>query len=174
MWLNLTLKGSISPEQSDSQPASQPHNWLVGLVIDLAALCNVWRWKWYQLMLFDCFQFYRAIARHFVASHKPLPPPTPNAVWVLVVLATSVKELSKMVDNSASYPFNSWHTDELWITWNCVELHVINCLPHQDAILQIVNSVYWWLHVHGSWLIFIVWSHTPKSTFIHSNWTYGC
>ena len=50
----------------------------------------------------------------FLVWTYPLPatswlPTIPlHPIEVLVVLATSVKKLSKMAGNSASYPFNSW------------------------------------------------------------------
>ena len=47
-------------------------------------------------------------AHHFVAPNHPLP----IGVLVVFVVATTVKKLSKMVDNSASYTVNSRH-DEL-------------------------------------------------------------
>ena len=48
-----------------------------------------------------------AFARHFVASH--LPPPS-HPVGVLLVLAMLIKNLSKMVGNSASYAVYSIDT----------------------------------------------------------------
>ena len=31
---------------------NSPHDWLMSMVKDLTALCNVWRWKWHQWMPF--------------------------------------------------------------------------------------------------------------------------
>ena len=32
-----------------------PHNWLMSLDMDLAALCDMWGWKWHQWESFGCF-----------------------------------------------------------------------------------------------------------------------
>ena len=45
-----------------------------------------------------------AFACHSVASHP---------LGVLLILATPVKKLSKMAENSASYSLNSWWIDRL-------------------------------------------------------------
>ena len=45
---------------------------------------------------------------HFVVPH---PSPLSYRVGVLVVLATLVRMLSKIVGYTASYPFNSWYID---------------------------------------------------------------
>ena len=45
--------------------------------------------------------FLVAFAHHFVATHSP---PASQPIEVLVVLATPVKKLSKMLGNPASYP----------------------------------------------------------------------
>ena len=51
-----------------------------------------------------------AFARHFVAT-RPAPPSHP--VGVLLLLATPVKKLSKMVGNPASYPVYSTYNELL-------------------------------------------------------------
>ena len=48
-----------------------------------------------------------AFACHFVATHPP--PPYSNASGI----GYASKKLSKMVDNSACYPLNSWLIDRL-------------------------------------------------------------
>ena len=47
-----------------------PHNWLVKLT-DLAALCDMWSWKWYQSMPFGHFQFLKSHFLPFCGSHYP-------------------------------------------------------------------------------------------------------
>ena len=75
-------------------------------------------------------------SHHFVAPHHP-PPFTP--VEVLVVLAMPIKR-SKMMCNSASYPFNSWCIERLWIA---IELWWIACkhlfFHSQGTIFQIIK-----------------------------------
>ena len=41
---------------SFKQTAECEHDWLMNLAIDLAALCDMWRWKWHQLKSFGCFK----------------------------------------------------------------------------------------------------------------------
>ena len=44
------------PTQLDKQTAgcNSPHDWLMSLAMGLAALVDMWRWKWYQWMPFGC------------------------------------------------------------------------------------------------------------------------
>ena len=51
-----------------------------------------------------------AFARHFMVT---LPPPYSHLIRILLVLATPVKELFTMVENSAGYSPNSWWIDRL-------------------------------------------------------------
>ena len=58
-------------------------------------------------MPFDCFQ---CVHRSITFAHQFAAPPPPSLsthIEVLVILAAPVKKLSKMLGNSASYPFNS-------------------------------------------------------------------
>ena len=159
----------MAPSPFDKQTAScdPPHDWLISLAMDLAALCDKWRWKWHQWMPFSCFQSRRSLCLQICGY-----PPT--LIGVLLVLAMPVKKLlysgklwrgeslanhpwltklkpsklvltinnlladllicqtfihqmleksrfaklsrytvSKMADNSASYPLNSWWIDRL-------------------------------------------------------------
>ena len=95
----------------DKQTASynSPHYWLMGWVMHLATVCDMWNWEWYQLMSIGIFQCGCSL---YLPSCGSPPPPTP--IGVLVVLAILVK-LSKMAANSFSYPFNSWCIGRLWI-----------------------------------------------------------
>ena len=45
----------MAPCDLDKKTASynSPHDWLMSLAMDLAALCDMWRSKWYQWMPFD-------------------------------------------------------------------------------------------------------------------------
>ena len=60
-----------------------------------------------------------AFAHHFVATHPPPPP-----IGVLVVLATPVKRLSKMVGNPASYPVYSRYNELLLNSYRFVEKYM--------------------------------------------------
>ena len=62
----------------------------MNLAMDLAALCDIKRCKWYQWMPFGCFSQDIAYVHHFVATHRPPPSQT---IGFLVVLATPVKYL---------------------------------------------------------------------------------
>ena len=64
-----------APTPFDEQTAScnSPHDWLMSLAMGLAALDDMWRWKWYQWMPFVAFSADIAFACHFMATC--LPPP---------------------------------------------------------------------------------------------------
>ena len=68
----------MAPSSLGKQTANResPHNWLMSLAMDFAALCDMWRSKWHQWKLFGCFSEDVAFARHFVAPCLPstLPP----------------------------------------------------------------------------------------------------
>ena len=69
---------SVSPWKADRRLYSNsPHEWLISLAMDLAALCDMWRWKWHQWMLFDWFSENVTFVHHFVA---PRPPPHPSTL----------------------------------------------------------------------------------------------
>ena len=61
----------------------------MSLAMDLAALCDMWRWKWHHLAGFSQDV---AFARHFMATR---PPPPSHPIGVLLVLATPVKNYLK-------------------------------------------------------------------------------
>ena len=46
----------IAPSSLGKQAANceSPHNWQVSLTMDLATLCDMWRWKWQQWKSFGC------------------------------------------------------------------------------------------------------------------------
>ena len=47
----------LAPSSHDKQTTNcdSLHNWLMNLVVGLAALCDMWKWKWHQWKLFPCF-----------------------------------------------------------------------------------------------------------------------
>ena len=87
-----------------------PHNWLMRLGIDLAILCVMWNQKQHQLMPSGCFQFTQTFNPPLCGS-PPLPVLHPCRSTCGIGVAS--KKLSKMVGNSASYPFNSLCMDRL-------------------------------------------------------------
>ena len=78
----------LSPLDKQMGSWNSPHNWLMSLAMDLAALCGMWSWNWHQWMPSGCFQCVNvAFTHHFVA------PTTPPPYRVLVVLATPEKTI---------------------------------------------------------------------------------
>ena len=79
----------MAPSSLDKQTVgcNSPHNWLMILAMDLAALCDMWSINVSHLAVISEEV---GFACHFVASC--LPPPS-HPVGVLVVLATSVKTI---------------------------------------------------------------------------------
>ena len=65
----------MAPSPLDEQIAF----WLMSLVMNLAALCDMWRSKWHQWMLFGYFQYWRSL-------YPPLRgySPTPSFQWYLL------------------------------------------------------------------------------------------
>ena len=57
-----------------------PHDWLMSLDMDLAALCDMWRWKWHQWKSFPYFSEYVDFACHFVATRQPFTLPSYRSV----------------------------------------------------------------------------------------------
>ena len=90
LWLVDIHKCSGCPQMAshplDNHTAScnSPHNWLMSLIMDLATLCDMWRWNGTNGYYLAAFTF----AHHFVANH---PSPPSHSIGVLVVLATLVK-----------------------------------------------------------------------------------
>ena len=84
------LQMALSSLDKETAGCNSPHDWLMSLTMDLAALCDMWRWKWHQWMPFTVFSEDIAFAHHFVAPR--LPPPS-HPIGVLVVLAMSVKTI---------------------------------------------------------------------------------
>ena len=52
-----------------------PHDWLMSLAMDLAALCDTWRWKWHQWMLFGCYYWRHRFCPPLCGSLLTLHPP---------------------------------------------------------------------------------------------------
>ena len=53
-----------------------PHDWLRSLAMDLAALCDLWRWKWHQWIPFGWF-WWRSSLCLPLCGYPPTPhPPT--------------------------------------------------------------------------------------------------
>ena len=124
--LGWSLNGSTI---QDKQTAGLPHNWLMSWTINLAALCDMWSWKWHQWTSFGCFQCGRSLCL-LLRGSLPLPPSTP--IEILVALATPAKNF-KMAGNSVSYPFNSWCMDRLWIaieSWKIACKHLFSFLRY--------------------------------------------
>ena len=69
-WLHLPL--------TSRQPAV--HDWLLSLDTDLAALCDMWRWKWNQGMSFSCFHCWYSLCLPLCGcSPAPTLPPYRSA-----------------------------------------------------------------------------------------------
>ena len=81
-------RSSMAPSPLDKQTAgcNSPHDWLMRLAMDLAALCDIWMSKWHQWTPSSCFQC--------CCSLKRLPT-HPHHIGVLGVLATAVKSYLK-------------------------------------------------------------------------------
>ena len=78
----------MAPSSLDRQTTDcdSPHDWLMSLAMDLAALCDIWRWKWHQWVPFGCFWWRCSLCPSLSGS-------PPAQVGVLVILATQVKIL---------------------------------------------------------------------------------
>ena len=63
----------MAPSRLDKQTAgcSPSHNWLMGLAIDLAALCGIWRKNGTNSGHLTVFSLDIAFACHFIATHLP-------------------------------------------------------------------------------------------------------
>ena len=96
------------PLDKQTAGCNSPHDWLMSLAMDLTALCDMWSENDTNGCHLAGFSQDVAFARRFVASHPPSHP-----AGVLLILATPVKKLSKLVGNSASYSPNSWWIDRL-------------------------------------------------------------
>ena len=114
--------------------------WLAGEVKHgLAALCDMCSWKWHWLMSFDCFEFWQRLPATLWPLTTPmLPPPLTE---VIMTLATLVKKLSKMADNSVHSTVGGlvhWHimnSDRIMV--NCMQASIF--LPKIAMILQIIK-----------------------------------
>ena len=110
----------MAPSPLHKQPAS--YIWITTLLVGEVVhefscfVCYVELNIQHQLMPFGCFHFTQRIS----LPHSWLPT-TPTPIVVFVVL---VYYVSKMVNNSDSYSFNSWCIDRLWIA---IELWPIAC-----------------------------------------------
>ena len=66
-WLHIPL----ASRQLDVR--NSPHDWLISLAMDLAALCDMWKWKWHQWMPFGRFYWRHSL---FLPLCGYLPTPT--------------------------------------------------------------------------------------------------
>ena len=100
-----------SPLDMQTAGYNSPHDWLMSLAMDLAALCDTWIYKWHQWMPFSCFQHGHSLCPPLHGSpHFPtLHPYRRNACSI----GYASKNYLTMADNSANYPFNSWCIDRL-------------------------------------------------------------
>ena len=81
----------------------------LALAMDLAALCDMCRWKWYQLMPLAGFSEDLEFDRHFVATH---PPPPSHPIGLLLVFITPVNNYLKWREiQLAIHPIASWWID---------------------------------------------------------------
>ena len=82
------LEMAAYPLGKQTTSCNSLHDWLMSLGIDVAALCDMWRWKWYQWMSFAGFSEDVAFDHHFMATRLHSQP-----IGVPLVLATPVKTL---------------------------------------------------------------------------------
>ena len=72
-WVLGSLSnGSISLDKHTGG-CNSPHKWLMSLAMDLAALCDMWRWKWHQWWPFGCFEWSHSL---YLSLHGYPPAPT--------------------------------------------------------------------------------------------------
>ena len=95
----------MPPSSLDKETAgcNSQHDWLMSVALGLAALCDMWRWKWHQWVSFGWFS--EDVAFTCTLWLSTCPPPS-HPMGVLVVLATPVEKPSKMVGNSATVLLN--------------------------------------------------------------------
>ena len=70
----------LYPLDKQSASCNSPHDWLMSLAMDLAALCDMWRWKWYQWMPFGYCQCGCSLSPSLCGS----PPFHPMEVLVVL------------------------------------------------------------------------------------------
>ena len=107
---------------------NSPPDWLMSLAMNLAALYDMWRWKLLQQTLFGCFQCGRSLKLCPLLCGSS-PPPTLQPCRSACGIGYAGKNLSEMVGNPASYLFNSWCIDRLWIaipSWWIVCKHLFS------------------------------------------------
>ena len=103
----VVIKWFHLPLDKQTTGCNSPHDWLMILTMDLAALCDMRRWKWYQWMPFGCF-WLRPILWPSLCGCPPTPILQPYRS------ANSISYSSKnLVGNSASYSLDSWWIDKL-------------------------------------------------------------
>ena len=105
---------------------NSPHDWLMSLAMDLTSLCDMWRWKWRQLMPFGWFLWRRSLCLP-LRGYPPTPtlPPCRSATDI----GYASKKLSKMAGNSASYSPNNWWVDRLLIAIESWQISCKHLLP---------------------------------------------
>ena len=121
------------------------HDWLMRLAINLAALCDIWKWKWNQWKSFGCFYWRHSLC---LPLHGSLPTPTlplyRSASGSGICYAS--KYLSNIADNLTSYPVYSRHNELPWIAidlWRNMCMHS----NHSWVILNLIfqNCIYKYL-----------------------------
>ena len=139
------------PQNKLKAGCNSPHDWLMSLAMDLAALCDILTWKWHQWMPFGCFQCGYGL---FLPLHGSPQPPTLHPYKSAYGIGYASEKLSKMVGNSATYPFNSWWRERLriaieswWIACKCNDALI---LEHSSLFIlhNIVHSSYIRLFTH--------------------------
>ena len=80
---------------------NSPHDWLMSLAKDLAALCDIWKWKWHKLIPFHVAVYNEdvAFAATSVATHPPPPHPPPastrpHPIGVLILFLFIIRYVS--------------------------------------------------------------------------------
>ena len=94
-----------------------------------SCLCDMWSWKWHQLMSFGCFQFWQRIFLPFCSSHhSTLHPYIRKCLWYwLVQWENYLKWRALQLAASYSYLFKSYSLN------NCGKFHASISYPSQDT-----------------------------------------
>ena len=151
-----------------------------------------WVWPWIKLLCVKCgsengtngchlvvFGEDVAFPHHFVAPHLPMTLPP---IALLVILATPVKKLSKMIGNSASHPVYSKHSELPWISldlWRnmCkqlysilryIELNISNCISNYMYKTPFCKSSHTHTHTHVYTPCMHTRAHTHRHTQTHT------
>ena len=112
LWLVRLPQCSGCPQMTpyllDNHTAScnSPHNWLMSLIMDLATLCDMWRWNGTNGYHLAAFIIDVTFAHHFVANH-------PSSTLPFYRSASGIGYTCKNAGDSASYSPSSWWIDRL-------------------------------------------------------------